>query len=400
MLAGGEIKHPLSSEDTDATRDLLEGFNCGVEKIENGFRIQERPGPEILNEFFKVGESGTLLRFLIPVCTICSGPQQVQIEGRGSLKNRSNKVIIDSLQKNGFKIKATGPEKTVPLTCYPDQPLPQKPVSVPAHTTSQLLSGWLLALSAVGGGEVSLSSPLVSAPYVEMTCRVLKGAGVRVSTPKQGCYLVDASRKRKISYDVPADFSSAAFFIVGAVLTESRISLGGLEKNDVQGDRRIVEIVSKLGGNINWTSSGLEVTGGLTGGPRGFEVDASDCPDLVPILAVLASQARGPVRLFNIGHLTNKESDRINMTCQELKKIGLDIIPGSDYIEINPRSSDLHSKPVELNVHNDHRLAMSFSILALCRGNITVKGAECVAKSYPDFYEDLKSLGATFVQTP
>jgi 3-phosphoshikimate 1-carboxyvinyltransferase len=313
------------------------------------------------------------------------------------LKERSNKIIIDSLQKNGFKIEATGPEKTVPLTCYPGQSLPVKPISVAAHTTSQFLSGWLLALAAVGSGEIELSTPLVSAPYVDMTCRVLEEAGVQVNQPSPGSYSVDASNREELDYAVPADYSSAAFFIVGASLTNSSVVLKGLDPDDVQGDRRIVDIIFDLGGNVKWTADGLAISGPFK--PSGFEIDAADCPDLVPILTVLASRASGPVRLFNIEHLANKESDRINMTCRELKKTGLDIRPGSDCIEINPRNSNFHSGEVILNAHNDHRLAMAFSILGLCRGNIIVQEAQCVAKSYPGFYEDLLDFGAAFEKT-
>ncbi len=394
LLAGGRVKHPLCSEDTNATRELLKGFNCNVKEIESGYRIEKKEGLQISGEFFQVGESGTLLRFLIPICTVCEGSGELRIEGSGSLKERSNKIIIDSLQKNDFKIEATGPEKTVPLICYPGQSLPEKPISVAAHTTSQFLSGWLLALAAVGGGEIELSTPLVSAPYVDMTCRVLAEAGAQVNQSSPGRYSVDASGSRELNYLIPADYSSAAFFVVGASLTNSSVVLQGLDPDDVQGDRRIVDIISDLGGNVKWTADGLAISGPFK--PAGFEVDAADCPDLVPVLAVLASRASGPVKLFNIEHLANKESDRINMTCRELKKIGLDIRPGSDCIEINPQNSKFHSGEVILKAHNDHRLAMAFSILGLCRGNITVQGAQCVAKSYPEFYEDLLGFGATF----
>ena len=394
LLEGGKISHPLECDDTRATRLCLQGFNCEFRTTESGLEIRKNGGDLIRTDRFLAGESGTLLRFLLPVCTVGSGPEEVTISGRGSLKKRSNKIIVASIRENGFQIQATGEEATVPITCYPGQKLHQTPVRVDASTTSQLLSGWLLALAAAGGGEAEVKDRLVSAPYVDMTAEVLREAGVTVEEHDDKNYEVQPEQVCPLEYDVPGDYSAAAFFIAGAALAGDKVKLAGLRRKGRQADRRIVEIMSNLGADVQWEGEELVIEGPIQ--PSGFEVDASDCPDLVPVLAVVGSQASSAVKIKNISHLTNKESDRINMTCRELAKTGLKIIPGEDEININPSASRLHNDHVRLEAHNDHRLAMAFSILGICRGNLTVTGAESISKSYPDFYKDLASLEANF----
>lgn len=396
LLGGGQVKHPLQSEDTSATRLVLQGFNCEFSETENGLEITKSGGKLIRTDRFLAGESGTLLRFLLPVCTVCPGPEKVTITGRGTLEERSNKVVINSVKENGFEIKASGENATVPITCFPGQDLPDIPVKVAASTTSQLLSGWLLALAASGGGEIKLTTSLVSAPYVEMTAEVLSAAGVEVSSSDESYYKVQPKNICELDYTVPGDYSAAAFLIVGGALAGDRIKLKGLHSDSRQADSQIVEFITELGAEIQREEDALVVEGPFQ--PPGFEIDASDCPDLVPILTVLGSQATEPVTITNIGHLANKESDRLNTTCRELEKIGLKITAGEDKIKIAPNRSELHSDPVTLKAHNDHRLAMAFSILGICRGNVKITGAEAVSKSYPDFFTDMADLNAKFQQ--
>lgn len=395
LVGEGRIVRPLASEDTDATLSCLEGFRAVVRQTERAVRV-EAPNPlHIEAERFEVGESGTLLRFLIPLCSVCSGPDRVVLDGRGTLRGRSNRNVMASMRQAGFRVEAEDETGTVPLTCFPDQPLPDGPIPVSGETTSQIVSGWLLALAAVDGGRLKVVDGLVSAPYVTMTVRVLRRGGFRVT--RQGdTFTVEAEGPNPLDYTVPGDYSSAAFHLVGAATAGREVVLRGLDPEDPQADRRIVDLLQTAGMDAAWTEDqppGLRVRGPTR--PEGLTVDAVDCPDLVPVLAVLGSSGRGPTTLKNLGHLTNKESDRVHATARELRRAGVDVKTEGDQMVVRSDPNGTNGT-VTLNPHGDHRLAMAFSILGLRRGNLVVEDAECVAKSYPDFFGDLRALGARF----
>ncbi|MFB6346448.1 MAG: 3-phosphoshikimate 1-carboxyvinyltransferase [bacterium] len=398
LAGGGTIRHPLQSDDTDATLGCLEDFTVRVEQNQTSrtVTIESENTPRITSDEIYVGESGTLLRFLLPICTVLDGPDSVTLIGEETLRNRSNQEPVYSLREAGFRVDASGSDETVPITCYPGQRPETYPVDVACSTTSQYLSGWLLALAGLDGGTLRRTTELVSAPYVSMTEDVLGEAGVSVEHPSEDCYRVSTSESSSMDYEVPGDYSSAAFFLVGACLGSGEVRLRGLNRNDRQADRRIVSILEDLGVDVAWkTRDGQDEI--VVSGPSqlgSFAVDASDCPDLAPILTVLGTFSSGKSVIENVEHLTNKESDRINRTAEELRKTGVDVETGEEYIAVTGTVDESRSQ--ELYAHGDHRLAMSFSILALTVGNITVNGVECVAKSYPNFYRDLSSLNANF----
>ncbi|MFB6356001.1 MAG: 3-phosphoshikimate 1-carboxyvinyltransferase [bacterium] len=397
LLGGGTVTNPLDSDDTRATLQCLEEFETTVEANEQKKRIIPANTPPRLeaNELDAV-ESGTLLRFLIPVVSLLSGPDEVTITGRDTLSNRSHTEVIQTLRDNGLKVEASSPEDCIPITCYPGQGIEKGKISLTARTTSQHVSGWLLGLSAIGGGKIRIEGSPVSAPYIDMTVRVLRKAGMDIDK-RNGNYQIKRSEAHQFKYSVPADFSSAAFFVVGGLLTEGSLTLEGLDRKDIQADRALVDFLLERNAPVEWiTGSQMEGTPLRINGsyrPERFEFDAERCPDLVPILTVLGCFARGGCRIEKIGHLTNKESDRIARTCEELSKVGLEISSSSHYIEIvnNDRLVEPDHE-VTLDAHGDHRLAMSFSILGCVLGNVTVRGAECVSKSYPNFFTDLDKV--------
>ena len=351
----------------------------------------------VVDDEIDARESGTLLRFLLPLVSLLPGPESVTLAGRETLVGRSNREPVESLRAAGLTVSGTGSEQTAPIECYPGQSLKEQPVPVACSTTSQLLSGWLITLAAVGGGTLRRTTELVSAPYVTMTEQVLAAAGVTVEHPREDEYRVEpGTSSADFEYEVPGDFSSAAFLLVGAALSEGTVVLKGLNPEDPQADRRIVEILKDLGASIEWSDSragespDLVVEGPLR--PGTFELDASDCPDLVPVLAVLGAVADGEAVIKNVPHLKNKESDRLGCTSQELRKAGYEVETTDNSITVGERIR-FPDKPVLLDAHDDHRLAMSFSVLGFVVGGVTVVGAECVSKSYPGFFEDVDALG-------
>lgn len=334
---------------------------------------------------------------MLPFVSLLPGPESVTLIGRETLAERSNREPLESLRSAGLRVSGTGSEETVPVDCYPGQNVKEEPVPVACSTTSQLLSGWLITLAAIGGGNLRRTTQLVSAPYVTMTEQVLSAAGVSVQHPGAEEYCVEpGSASSEFEYEVSGDFSSAAFLVVGAALSEGTVVLRGLNPEDPQADRRIVELLKDLGASIKWRASGPEgspelvVEGPFR--PENFELDASDCPDLVPVLGVLGAVADGKAVIQNVPHLKNKESDRLGCTSQELRKAGYEVTTTENSLTVEGRVRNPEN-PVLLDAHGDHRLAMSFSVLGFVLGGVTVTGVECVSKSYPGFFDDVEALG-------
>lgn len=399
VAGGGTIWDPLASDDTDATLRCLNGFRTRIHQHEDAVVIDGERPPTVQTDQFDVDESGTLLRFLVPLSTVVPGPDRVRLIGQGTLRARSNRNVVQSMRKAGFRLEATGADATVPLTCYPDQSIPSEPIPVRGATTSQLVSGWLIALAARVGGRLRLTGSLVSEPYVEMTAQVLRAGGFVVDR-EESTFVVDASAPSSLEYTVPGDYSSAAFLVVAAVTAGQNVILTGLDPEDPQADRRIVDLLQDLGAPLEWSfddsvpeGPALRVKGPFR--PSGFTLNAVNCPDLVPVLAVLGSRAEGDVELKNLKHLDNKESNRIRATARELERIGVSTQAEEDRLVIREDRGSSNER-VTLDSHGDHRLAMAFSVLGLSRGNVVVKEAECVSKSYPGFYRDLRALGARF----
>lgn len=393
--SGGDIKHPLRSEDTEATRRVLDGFNVSVSNQPDVVSVRADSSPTITTDRFNAGESGTLFRFLIPICSLLPGPEEVVIGAEGSLRERTHHEVVESMRENGLRVEYVDEEGTPPIRCFPGQSLDSNEMQLKATTTSQHVSGSLIAVAATGGGAIQVTSDLVSAPYVTMTARVLEESGVTVNRPDANLFEINADWQTQLDYTVPGDYSSAAFLLSGAVLTGGELTVKGLVEDDVQADRRILPILKSLDAELTWSANQLTIAGGRP--LPGFTVDASNCPDLVPILTVIGSFAESDVVIENIAHLANKESDRLNIPCRELGSLGVDATAYDDRIEIDPSPNDYDGGTV--HAHNDHRLAMAFSIFGAVNGGVTVTGADCVAKSYPTFYDDLEQLGVSFEST-
>jgi len=392
LLKGkGTIHHPLISEDTQATREVLTAFDCQVRESSHGIEIEsDNCPPAIQSRELNAGESGTLFRFLIPVCSFLSGPASVTLTGEGSLLSRDHSEPVDSLKQCNRRIEYLDEPGRAPLTIYPGQSLPNSPITVEARTTSQHLSGWMLSLASHGGGEIILDRPPVSAPYVKMTAEVLREAGCEVEIQQWSRIRVATFSSNNFTYQIPGDYSSPAFFLAGATITGGSVTVDGLRKNSSQADQKILKILRKLGTEVNWTNRRTVRVSAAQDYP-GFTVDASNCPDLVPILTVLGCFAQDTAIIENISHLSNKESNRIEIPCRELGKLGVETSFSEDQIVIEPAPSRYHGGRVR--AHNDHRIAMALSIFGCQVGELTIEGADCVAKSYPKFYEDLSKLG-------
>jgi 3-phosphoshikimate 1-carboxyvinyltransferase len=269
--------------------------------------------------------------------------------------------------------------------------------SIQGDVSSQFISGLMFACPlARFNTKITLKTPLESKNYIKMTQEVLANHGVFVSISENFTQFHIQSNQKYAPYNckVPGDFSSAAFLLAAAAITNSSITVKNLDYATLQGDKIILEILKNMGVTVQVDKDQVIVTGhkNLL---RSIDVDARDIPDLVPICAVLACYANGISKIHDAHRLRYKESDRLLSLYLELRKMGADISMDEESLTING--------PCVLNgalidPHNDHRIAMACAVAALgAVGETKIQNSECVRKSYPEFFNDLKLMGAEIV---
>ena len=326
------------------------------------------------------GESGTTLRLLVPLAAVLGQP--ATFTGRGRLPERPIRAYADAFLNRGAQLDLPG-KGSLPLTVRGR--LQPGPYTLPGNVSSQYVSGLLLALPLLDGdSHLELTSPLESAPYVALTRSVMAHFGVMVSERQTdakhpyGVYTIRGGQSyRAVPYRVEADYSQAAFWLVANHLG-SRIELHGLPEQTTQGDSAIRPLLAQMDGRKQKADSVLEI-------------DASQIPDLVPILAVAAAFGRGETRIANAGRLRIKESDRLATVENGLSAIGADIHQTDDGLVIHGRAM---LSGGQAHAWNDHRIAMALAIAALhTEQGVDLSDPWCVRKSYPDFYRDLVRLG-------
>jgi len=263
--------------------------------------------------------------------------------------------------------------------------------------SSQFVSGLMFACpKARTDTEITLTTPLESKGYVQMTRDVLAEHCIKVFISEEfGRLHVPSNQEYKqCDHKVPGDFSSAAFLLAAAAITHSEVRVKNLDYETTQGDKAIVGILKQMGSNVNVRSGQVEIEGkgGLL---DAADVDARDIPDLVPVCAVLACYAKGTSKIHDAQRLRYKESDRLLSLYLELKKMGADITMDENSLTVKGPCALRGST---IDPHNDHRIAMACAVAALgASGETRIQNAECVKKSYPRFFNDLRVLGVDVV---
>jgi len=339
---------------------------------------------------FNVGESGTSLRFLLPLLPYFTN--RAKVEGRGTLVGRPNHHLCAALRGQGMDIRGSGLKESVPVIFRGGQ-VPSGRVEIDGSLSSQFVSALMIAapLSGADTRLVMSGKTLVSQDYVVMTRQILARAGIRVVPQGKRAFFIPGGQEFKglKDFHVPSDHGLAAFFMSAAALVPSDVTLRGyFDDTLVQSDGAILGFLRRMGVKMERTSKSLRIKGPFN--LKGGTFSLRDCPDLVPIMAVTAMFAKGVTRLKDIGHARVKESDRISDLRRELEKAGADIREKRDELIIYPRAH-YRAPSVILDPHHDHRLAMAFSVLGLKVG-LTVKDVECTSKSYPGFVKAFKQL--------
>jgi len=375
-LADGEsVIHDLAgSQDITATRRCLEELGAELETSEDGCRVRGMSaGPmsplrRLAYPHLDCGESGSTLRFLIPVALAVRGGGI--FTGRGRLMERPLGPYFDIFREKGIFYEQKDGALTVQGELKPGE------YRLPGNVSSQFFTGLLYALPLLEGDSYLIpTTPVESWDYILMTIDALSGAGVAVEEPRQGCpyfYIHGGQTYSPIETSVEPDWSQAAFWYAANALG-SEIAIEGMDPDSVQGDRVIAQHAERLSR------------------PGDVELDVSQCPDLVPALAVMAAVRQGTTRIVNAARLRLKESDRIAATVGLLNALDGWAAETEDGLIVNGVPS-LRGGTVD--ACSDHRIAMAAAIAATaCCLPVTVLGAECVNKSYPDFWEEYQRLG-------
>lgn len=327
------------------------------------------------------GESGSTLRFFIPIAAV--GNINATFVGKGKLPQRPIGIFTEALPKAGTVCKTEG---GLPLEIKGQ--LKSGIFEIPGNVSSQFITGLLLALPILeGDSEIVLTSPLESVGYIAITIRTMKQFGVNIDTTENGWHIKGGQTYKSCNYTTDGDWSQAAFFMVlGAI--GGKVTVKGVAKDSTQGDKKCAEILARFGAKVTQLDNEVTVEKGEL---KAITIDASQIPDLVPVLSVCAAFAEGTTKIINAERLRIKECDRLKATAELLNNLGGKVKELSDGLEITGVSS---LKGGNVNGYNDHRIVMSAAVcVARSDEDITATFAMSINKSYPDFYIDYNSIG-------
>ena len=378
--------HPVTlrcdglSRDIEATVACLRGLGAEIAVADNVLRVTPIAKTAAASTL-RCGESGSTLRFLLPVAAALGADAAFEMEGR--LPQRPLAPLDEQLTAHGAKLSREGDI----LRCCGQLRAGEYPL--PGNISSQYISGLLFALPLLEGDSVlHVTGKVESAAYIAMTEDALRLSGITFYKEGQTYRIPGAQRyclPRQLQ--VEGDWSNAAFFLCAGAFSPEGVTVTGLNLSSSQGDRAVVDILRRFGAEVTESADSVTVKGGTL---HGITVDATPIPDLIPVLSVVAAAAEGESRITGAARLRLKESDRLQTTAQLLTALGGEVTELPDGLVIRGTAQ---LRGGSADACNDHRIAMSAAVAAcICRGSVTVEGAECVAKSYPRFWEDYSKL--------
>ncbi len=388
------ILNPLVSDDTKVTLRAVKAFGARVKLQKDCWTIEGATPIQTPETRIDCNESGATLRFMIPVAALASDSSIFSLGG--SLKRRPVKALLQCLKQLGVRTRLQQNNGSSSVMVQGGGISGGK-AAIRGDVSSQFISGLLFACPmAKADTEITLTTPLESKNYVRMTEEILAKHSIKISRSDGFEHLQVPSNQiySPCTHEIEGDFSSAAFLLAAGAIIPSKVCIKNLASSSIQGDKAIVDILTKMGSNIEVGNGQIEVKGdgSLL---DAVDIEAKDIPDLVPVCAVLACRSKGTSRIYAAQRLRYKESDRLTSLYTELKKMGAEVAMGKDSLIINGPCA-LHGNII--TAHEDHRIAMACAIAALnADGTTRIKDAECVKKSYPTFFDDLRALGVNII---
>ncbi len=388
LLAEGTstIRDPLDSGDTRAAVDAAQGLGATVE-IGDVWHVQGVAGKvQAPGDVIDVRNSGTTLYIAMSAAALCNAGWTV-FTGDAQIRRRPADRLIEALKELGAQAFSTRGNGCAPLVV--GGPLRGGRTMIECPTSQYLTS--LLMSTPLAEADTDIAVPLLHEhPYVRMTLRWLDELGIQYEASESlDRFRIPAGQGyRAFDRQVPADFSSATFFLCAAAITDSDVLLQGLDMQDTQGDKAVIDYLRAMGASIEETPEGLRVRGGAL---HGADLDLNATPDALPAMAAAACYAKGVTRLQNVPQARQKETDRIAVMCQELGKLGARVRELPDGLEIE--ESPLQGGTAR--GHDDHRVVMALSLAGFAaRRAVVVDSAEAIAVTVPDFADKMAALGA------
>lgn len=382
------IKNGLLADDTVHTIDACRALGVKAHLDKNAITIHGSKG--VLHAPKKplvLGNSGTTLRLMTAVAALAKGT--TTLKGDKKLQERPMADLLYALRTLGVNIESKNNNGFAPIIVTGNQIQGGK-VKISAAVSSQFVSALLLISPfAKGPMDINVRGAIRSKPYIDITLDVMKQFGIAATNHDYESIKISAPQKYKAkSITIEGDYSSASYLLAAAAITGSQITVDNLNPDSAQGDMTFLTILENMGCRVIKDSKKISVKGPKK--LKSLTMDMKDHPDLVQTTAVVAAFANGTTHLNNIENLIHKESNRIEDTATELRNIGVDV-------KTTQTSLVIHGGKVKggtVNTHNDHRMAMSMAIAALGSiDGVTIKDAEVVSKSYPNFWQDLKKIG-------
>lgn len=387
------LSGPLASEDTAYTMAALRAMGIGINDDDPGcWQVHGAAGKiQVPPEDIYLGNNGTATRFLTSVATLGQGT--FHITGSDRMARRPIDPLLKALQGWGVDIESDSGNGCPPLTIRANG-LAGGTTVLPEGKSSQYLSSLLLvAPYAEQVAELEVRGEVYSKPYVEMTLMVMSAFGVQAeASPLLNFFRIPQVGYQGREYVIEGDASGASYFWAAAAIAGGRVTVANVPVPSLQGDAQLVPLLARMGCDVSRSSKG-----GLTvRGPKrlkAIEVDMGDMPDVAPTLAVVAAFAEGTTVISNIGHLRIKECDRLAAMVTELGKMGAEVEEQKDSMLIHGRAGGQNLHGAEIETYDDHRIAMCFAVAGLNVPGVKIIGEQCVAKSFPDFWDRFAMLG-------
>ena len=393
-LADGEslLRFPGICDDTFRIEDSLKKLGIQMIKEKDSIRIRGNNGEFIEQDVeLDIGESGTSARLLMALSYLRK--HKTKIDGHQSMRNRPNKYLLDALKEMGATVNSTNDGYLPALIKGPHQYANK--VVIKGDKSSQYITGLLLIAPLLTKGlEIIVNGELVSKPYIDITIREMEKFGVKVKNVNYKRFIINPQKYTPTHLTVEGDASGASYFSALATLHGGTVVFNNLGTSTLQGDFGFFNICKKLGAEITENKDRIIITGPKDGNLARLDetINMESMPDVAPTLMAMAPFIPGVTRITGLSTLRIKECDRISAPVQELRKFGVNIIEGDDYVEIKGLSFKENDEVIQVETYNDHRMAMSLAVFGTKVGNVEILNSNCVAKSYPNFWDDLSKI--------
>ncbi|MFE2021996.1 3-phosphoshikimate 1-carboxyvinyltransferase [Streptomyces sp. NPDC059499] len=380
------LLRPLHSDDTEGFTEGLTRLGYGVKREPDRWHIEGRPsGPAVTEAEVHCRDGATTARFL-PTLVSAAPTGTYRFDASAQMRRRPLAPLTEALRALGVDLRHEGAEGHHPLRIEASG-VKGGELTLDAGESSQYLTALLMLGPLTADGLRIDVTELVSAPYIEITLSMMRSFGVEV-VREGNTFTVPPGGYRATTYAVEPDASTASYFFAAAALTGREVTVPGLGTDALQGDLRFTDVLRRMGAEVRTTADATTVRS--TGALRGLTVNMRDISDTMPTLAAIAPFASSPVRIEDVANTRVKECDRLEACATNLRRMGITVHTGHDWIEIHPGTP----RATEIATHGDHRIVMSFAVAGLRAPGMSYDDPGCVRKTFPEFHEAFAEFAA------